>query len=126
MIEKSLLILQARDTGRILLKKRNKLWGFVGHIVPNDEVSVLFALIKEARDALGTQSEDIDVDDEFTFDYVGLWKNLQLFHGLVDEETPVTDDCEWCHLFTFPEDWEVGLDRVFENKYLLEKIVSPD
>lgn len=127
MIEKSLLILQARDTGKILLKKRNDIWGFVGQVEPNEQISVLYALIREAREALGTQHVDLDVDDEFLFDYVGLWKDYQIFHGLVDNETPVANqDCEWCHLFTFPEEWEDGLDRVFENRYLMEKIVSPD
>jgi hypothetical protein len=122
MVKKSVLVVQAKDTGRFLLKKRDDVWGFAAQHDFDPEVSILFNLIKQANVAMGLAEDS----DDFCLDYVDNIGKVQVFHALVESELISDPDAEWCHLFTFPENFDPIFDKLFQDNAFLAKIVQPE
>lgn len=122
MLKKAVLVVQAKDTGRFLLKKREGTWGFAAEVPFDPEVATLFLLLREANKNMGLP----DDSDEFCLDFIDNIAKIQIFHASVETESLGDVEAEWCHLFTFPEAFDPDMNKVFHDKRFLEKVLTPE
>lgn len=120
-MQKNIMIVQSRTTGRFLLKCVDNLWTFPSVIDNDPEKTIVYMAMGDCSKALGQPDDDNNWMLEFIADNYN-----QIFHIWVDDEPMGKGELEWCHLFMMPENLDPIVGKVFSNQILLDKSTSPE
>lgn len=124
MVAMNVMVIQSRQTGRFLLKKTDDVWSFPSVVVNDYQQPVVYLAMEDVGEALGQDVEE----NSWLLDFIAD-PDHQLFHVWVDGEPKgptITDRLEWCSLFLFPEKTDPLVSKIFSNRILLEKSITPE
>lgn len=119
-MNKVIVVIQSRTTGRFLLKKDGLKWTFPS-VADNDrERPVVHEAMERCAKATGMVPENDTWVVEMIDDPIHL-----IFHMWLDGEPTGVGELEWCSMFMFPEELASITEEVMSNTMLIERALTP-